>query len=70
MGLDSLLEVPEIDTIINTDAKEILSKNGLTSDDRILIRQRPEEICGDDIHEPSDRDDVKNVPAEVYLMNL
>lgn len=68
--LDSLLEVPEIDTIvINTDAKEILSKNGLISDDRILIRQRPEEICGDEVSmNLVIADDVKNVPAEVYLM--
>ena len=46
--LDSLLEVVEIDLIIiNTDAREILKKNGLVETDRILIRDRREDLCGD-----------------------
>ena len=45
--LDTLLEVEEIDlVVINTDAREILKENGLVDSERVLIRDRPEEICG------------------------
>ena len=46
--LDNLLAVPEIELIvINTDARSILAENGLIDTDRILIRDRKPEICGD-----------------------
>ncbi|MFV7639063.1 MULTISPECIES: acylneuraminate cytidylyltransferase family protein [Shewanella] len=68
--LDSLLAVEEIDQIvINTDARDILAENGLVSTDRILIRDRKSEICGDDVS--MNRvlaDDVDNVEADIYLM--
>ncbi|CAM3994345.1 acylneuraminate cytidylyltransferase family protein [Shewanella aquimarina] len=68
--LDSLLAVEEIDQIvINTDAKDILAENGLISTDRILIRDRKSEICGDEVS--MNRvlaDDVDNVEADIYLM--
>ncbi|ABI72677.1 acylneuraminate cytidylyltransferase family protein [Shewanella frigidimarina] len=68
--LDSLLAVEDIDQIvINTDARDILAENGLVGTDRILIRDRKKEICGDEVS--MNRvlaDDVENVEADIYLM--
>lgn len=68
--LDTLLEVEEIDQIIiNTDAREILMQNGLVDSDRVLIRDRPEEICGDFVSmNKIIANDIENVPADIYLM--
>lgn len=68
--LDTLLSVDAIDrVVINTDAREILADNGLTDSDRVLIRDRKPEICGDLVS--MNRvlaDDVANVDADIYLM--
>lgn len=68
--LDTLLEVVEIDQIIiNTDARHILAENGLVDTDRITIRDRSPEICGDHVSMNLVlADDVANVPADLYLM--
>lgn len=68
--LDSLLAVDDIDQIvINTDARNILAENGLVDTDRILIRDRKKEICGDEVSMNSVlADDVANVEADIYLM--
>ena len=68
--LDSLLKVKEIDAvIINTDARDILLSNGLVESERVIIRQRPAEICGDNVSmNLVIADDVKNVKADIYLM--
>jgi len=68
--LDSLLAVEEIDlVVINTDARQILAENGLTDNDRVLIRDRKPEICGDMVSMNLIlADDVENVDAEVYMM--
>lgn len=68
--LDTLLEVDEIDQIIiNTDARDILKQNGLIDTDRILIRDRPQEICGDFVSMNNViADDIMNVAAHIYLM--
>jgi len=68
--LDTLLEVKEIDlVIINTDARHILAENGLTDTDRISIRDRKPEICGDLVSMNLVlANDVENVPADIYLM--
>lgn len=68
--LDTLLEVKEIDKIvINTDARDILAEKGLVDTDRILIRDRKPEICGDFVSmNLVIADDLANVPAEAYLM--
>ena len=68
--LDALLVVEEIDQIIiNTDARHILAENGLVESDRIVIRDRPSEICGDFVSmNLVIADDVANVDADVYLM--
>jgi len=68
--LDTLLSVKEIDRIIiNTDAREILANNGVLETDRIIIRDRASEICGDMISmNLIIEDDVKSVDADIYLM--
>lgn len=68
--LDTLLAVQEIDeVIINTDAREVLANHGLLDTDRIRIRDRRPEICGDMVSMNLVlADDVENVPADVYLM--
>jgi CMP-N-acetylneuraminic acid synthetase len=68
--LDTLLSVDEIDqVVINTDAREILAEHGLSDSDRVLIRDRKPEICGDFVSMNLVLgDDVANVPADVYLM--
>lgn len=68
--LDSLLSVKEIGhVIINTDARHILAENGLTETDRIVIRDRRLEICGDNVSMNLIlADDVANVEADIYLM--
>lgn len=68
--LDTLLSIKSIDAVvINTDAREILARNGLAEGDRVLIRDRKPEICGDFVS--MNRvlaDDVANVDAETFLM--
>lgn len=68
--LDTLLEVDEIDqVIINTDARHILAENGLVDTDRVMIRDRKPEICGDMVSMNLVlADDVENVDADMYLM--
>ncbi len=68
--LDTLLDVEEIDqVIINTDARHILAENGLVESDRIVIRDRKPEICGDLVSMNLVlADDVSNVDADIYLM--
>lgn len=68
--LDTLLEVEEIDQIIiNTDARHILAENDLTDTNRIVIRDRKPEICGDMVSMNLVlADDVANVDADIYLM--
>ena len=68
--LDTLLDVEEIDQIIiNTDARQILAANGLVGTDRIIIRDRKPEICGDHVSMNLVLgDDVACVPADLYLM--
>lgn len=68
--LDTLLSVEEIDQIIiNTDARVILANNGLVDTDRITIRDRNPEICGDFVSMNLIlADDIANVSADIYLM--
>lgn len=68
--LDALLAVEEIDqVIINTDAKDILIENGLIESGRVVIRQRKESICGDEVSmNVVLADDVENIEADIYLM--
>lgn len=68
--LNTLLSIDEIDQIvINTDARSILAENGLVDTDRIRIRDRKPEICGDFVSMNLVlADDVANVPADIYVM--
>lgn len=68
--LDTLLSVEEIDqVVINTDARDILAANGLVDSDRVMIRDRKPEICGDMVSMNLVlSDDVSNVDSEIYLM--
>jgi len=68
--LDTLLEVKEIDRIvINTDARDLLAERGLFETDRILIRDRKPEICGDFVSmNLVIADDLENVQADAYVM--
>jgi CMP-N-acetylneuraminic acid synthetase len=68
--LDTLLAVPDIDAVvINTDARHILADNGLVESDRVIIRDRKPEICGDFVSMNLVlADDVANVDAQAYLM--
>ncbi len=68
--LDELLSIPEIDeVVINTDARAILAENGLVEGDRVRIRDRRAELCGDTVSMNLIlADDIAAVPAETYLM--
>lgn len=68
--LDTLLKIDSIDTIvINTDARAILAENGLVETDRILIRDRKEELCGDMVSMNHVlRDDLEAIAAQTYVM--
>jgi CMP-N-acetylneuraminic acid synthetase len=68
--LDTLLAVKEIDhVIINTDARKILIENGLIENDRVIIRERKQELCGDTVSmNLIIEDDLDNVNADIYLM--
>ncbi len=68
--LDTLLEIDEIDiVVINTDARSILAENGLVDSDRVMIRDRNAEICGDMVSMNLVlADDIANVDADMYLM--
>ena len=68
--LNTLLSVKEIDqVVINTDAREVLIDNGLVENDRLLIRDRRSEICGDLVSmNLIIEDDIHNTDADIYLM--
>jgi CMP-N-acetylneuraminic acid synthetase len=68
--LDTLLEIPCLDrVVINTDARSILEQGGLVESERVMIRDRKPELCGDLVSMNLILgDDVANVPADIYLM--
>jgi len=68
--LDSLLELEEIDAVvINTDARDILAQNGLVENERVIIRDRKQELCGDLVSMNLIlKDDIENVVSDRYLM--
>lgn len=68
--LDTLLCVEEIDrVVINTDAREILAAHGLKEAERIEIRDRSQQLCGDFVSMNRIlEDDIRAVAADTYLM--
>ncbi len=68
--LDGLLSISAISqVVINTDARSILATYELTDSERIQIRDRQLELCGDLVSMNLIlADDIANVPADIYLM--
>lgn len=68
--LDTLLSIGEVDkVVINTDARDILAANGLVEADRVIIRDRKPELCGDFTSMNLVlADDVAAIDSEAYLM--
>lgn len=68
--LDTLLSLQEIEkVIINTDARSILASHGLVDTDRVMIRDRRPEICGDFVSMNRVlEDDLSAVESDCYLM--
>lgn len=68
--LDSLLETKEIDyVVINTDARELLAEKGLTESERVRIRDRKPELCGDFVSMNLIlEDDLRATEADHFIM--
>ena len=68
--LDTLLSTDCIDSVvINTDARDILQKQGLEESDRVVIRERKPELRGDMVSmNRIIEDDIAAVEADLYLM--
>jgi CMP-N-acetylneuraminic acid synthetase len=68
--LDTLLTIEVIDRIvINTDVKQKLIDDGLIESNRLIIRDRNPEICGDDVSmNLVIKDDIDSVESAVYIM--
>lgn len=68
--LDTLLSIEEVDlVVINTDAEAELTESGLTASDRVMLRQRKPELCGDFVSMNDVlRDDIEAIDADMYLM--
>ncbi len=68
--LESLLMVKDIDlVVINTDAKDLIMLTGLIDSERVVIRERKPELCGDDVSmNLIIEDDIRSIDSEVYLM--
>lgn len=68
--LDSLIACDNIEcVVINTDARDILAENGLIASDRVIIRDRKPELCGDlTSMNLVLEDDIRAVDADLYLM--
>lgn len=68
--LDTLQAVDFVsEIIINTDARELLTENGLLESSRVRIRDRKPELQGDFVSMNLIlEDDIQEVPADIYLM--
>ena len=68
--LDTLLSIEVIEkVIINTDAQELLLDNGLKQSDKVIIRNRKKELCGDEVSMNLIlQDDLDSVDSDLYLM--
>ncbi len=68
--LDKLLASESIDqVVINTDAQTELEQAGLPDNEKLLIRVRKPDLCGDDVSMNLIlKDDIDNTDADIYLM--
>lgn len=69
--LDTLLDIPTITkVVINTDARHMLDISDIPHNERVFVRDRKAELCGDFVSmNLVIDDDIKNVHAESYLMS-
>ena len=64
MGIDAIGSI-----IINTDARDLLKSNGLLESERVVIRDRKPELCGDEVSMNRIlEDDLAAVESDFYLM--
>lgn len=68
--LETLLSLDEVSlVVINTDARSILAGIGVVDSDRVMIRDRADDLCGDFVSMNRIlEDDIAAVPARRYLM--
>jgi len=68
--LDALLSLPAIErVVINTDARAILADHGLVDSERVLIRDRRPDLCGDAVSMNLVlADDLAAVASDTYVM--
>lgn len=68
--LNELLATTEINHIvINTDARDLLAEHGLKEDERVTIRDRKADLCGDLVSmNLIIGDDIEEVAADAYVM--
>jgi len=68
--LDALLDVDAIaKVVIDTDARELLEEIGVVDSDRVTIRDRKPELCGDMVSMNRIlEDDIAAADADIYLM--
>lgn len=68
--MNTLLSVDAISrVVINTDACSVLSRFGIETHSRLLVRERKPELCGDMVSMNLVlADDIMNVGADAYLM--
>jgi len=68
--LEKLLAVQAIDkVVINTDARKKLEEHSIIHDERVLIRDRAPDICGDFVSMNDVlTDDVRHINSESYMM--
>lgn len=68
--LDALLEIDAVaKVVINTDARKLLEEIGVTDSERIVIRDRRSDLCGDLVSMNLIlEDDIAAIEAGLYLM--
>jgi CMP-N-acetylneuraminic acid synthetase len=68
--LNELLALELIDQIvINTDAKDNILDHGIHESERIIIRDRDSNLCGDEVSmNKIIKDDLENINSQIYLM--
>jgi CMP-N-acetylneuraminic acid synthetase len=68
--LDTLLSIDRIEkVVINTDARADLAGVGVTDTDRVMLRDRPARLCGNEVSMNLVlANDLEHIEAETYLM--
>ena len=68
--MQTLSSVRQIDFIvINTDAENLILKNGFSPNEKTIVRERKKEICGDFVSmNKIIEDDINAVKSDVYIM--